>query len=644
VGDGMTVFLKEIGATGVSLDFGEDTSLKSRSDIQEALMAFMVIDRSPSSVTLDVSQNIIEAVVFLTNAFSSAGVSLKLSPTLERILSDEKREREILSRATASDLFELVQLPEQIPGFIAGVNLLSHQARGLKKALFIENLAEFSVQGSGKTLIALAAFRIWQHQGLLKKLLVIGPTSSRKPWEDEIRRWLGQTPVLRWSGSALQRTRLVPLYNKSEIILCSYDTAIRDSELLSILLKDHPTLLVLDESHYIKNFEGGARSEMAQQFSPLATRRMILTGTPAPHSLLDIWNQLAFLWPTQINNLLGSRPVFQIRVQQGVENPEVLGKRLQPFFHRTTQIELHLPEPRRFFIKLPDLNTPPEQARILRLLEARVMSEVRNWIETPTNKDLVLRWRKARITRLLQAASNPGLLSTTLPMIGEDVKDVEMGDLSDDISKFANCNILASKINWSVAKAKELANSGKKVVIWTWWVGNLHLMAKLLNSLNPLIVYGGIKAYQEDWDDAEEFSREKNISDFLTDPTRMILLANPAACAEAISLHRECHDAIYIDRTYNCGQFLQSMNRIHRVGLPEGAVTTYWIPYIDCAIERSVNQRLAKRQEVMYRLLNDPATVLGFDEDNETEIVDTEDEINTAFSSLISELGNGKLT
>ena len=40
----------------------------------------------------------------------------------------------------------------------------------------VENLAEFSVQGSGKTLIALAAFRIWQHQGLLKKMLrVIGP-------------------------------------------------------------------------------------------------------------------------------------------------------------------------------------------------------------------------------------------------------------------------------------------------------------------------------------------------------------------------------------------------------------------------------------------------------------------------------------
>ena len=86
------------------------------------------------------------------------------------------------------------------------------------------------------------------------------------------------------------------------------------------------------------------------------------------------------------------------------------------------------------------------------------------------------------------------------------------------------------------------------------------------------------------------------------------------------------------------------MNRIHRVGLPEGAVTTYWIPYLECAIERSVNQRLLKRQEVMYSLLNDPATILGFDEDNQTEISDTEDEINSAFSSLKSELGSGDLT
>ena len=45
----------------------------------------------------------------------------------------------------------------------------------------------------------------------------------------------------------------------------------------------------------------------------------------------------------------------------------------------------------------------------------------------------------------------------------------------------------------------------------------------------------------------------------------MVFVANPAAAAESISLHEVCDHAIYIDRTYNAGQFMQSRDRIHRL-------------------------------------------------------------------------------
>ena len=47
-----------------------------------------------------------------------------------------------------------------------------------------------------------------------------------------------------------------------------------------------------------------------------------------------------------------------------------------------------------------------------------------------------------------------------------------------------------------------------------------------------------------------------------------VLLANPQAMSEGISLHLECHDAIWLDRTYNAGQYLQGIDRIHRLGPP----------------------------------------------------------------------------
>jgi hypothetical protein len=43
--------------------------------------------------------------------------------------------------------------------------------------------------------------------------------------------------------------------------------------------------------------------------------------------------------------------------------------------------------------------------------------------------------------------------------------------------------------------------------------------------------------------------------------------ANLAAMAEGVSPRHTCHDAIYVDRTFNAGQYLQSLDRIHRLGL-----------------------------------------------------------------------------
>lgn len=48
-----------------------------------------------------------------------------------------------------------------------------------------------------------------------------------------------------------------------------------------------------------------------------------------------------------------------------------------------------------------------------------------------------------------------------------------------------------------------------------------------------------------------------------------MLVTNPASCSESISLHEGCHHAIYLDRTYDCAQFLQSIDRVHRLGLPQ---------------------------------------------------------------------------
>ena len=57
-----------------------------------------------------------------------------------------------------------------------------------------------------------------------------------------------------------------------------------------------------------------------------------------------------------------------------------------------------------------------------------------------------------------------------------------------------------------------------------------------------------------------------------------MLIANPAAVAESISLHKVCHNAIYLDMSFNASHYMQSKDRIHRVGLrPDDEINYYFL-------------------------------------------------------------------
>jgi hypothetical protein len=85
----------------------------------------------------------------------------------------------------------------------------------------------------------------------------------------------------------------------------------------------------------------------------------------------------------------------------------------------------------------------------------------------------------------------------------------------------------------------------------------------------------------------------------------MVLVANPAAAAEGISLHTVCHHALYLDRTFNAAHYLQSEDRIHRLGLPPHQRTS--IEIVECAgtLDQTVRERLSQKVGRMAEALND---------------------------------------
>jgi len=94
------------------------------------------------------------------------------------------------------------------------------------------------------------------------------------------------------------------------------------------------------------------------------------------------------------------------------------------------------------------------------------------------------------------------------------------------------------------------------------------------------------------------------------------LVANPAACGEGISLHTVCHNAIYLDRNYNAAQFLQSQDRIHRLGLAADVITDVEILIAPNTVDDSVQRRLDIKIANMARVLEDDSLMV------EPEVVD----------------------
>jgi SNF2 family DNA or RNA helicase len=88
-----------------------------------------------------------------------------------------------------------------------------------------------------------------------------------------------------------------------------------------------------------------------------------------------------------------------------------------------------------------------------------------------------------------------------------------------------------------------------------------------------------------------------------------VLLSNPSTLGEGVSLHHACHDAIYVDRDFAAGRFLQSIDRIHRLGLPLDTETTATVLVASNTIDEVVERRLAIKLRFLGTILDDPAVL-----------------------------------
>ncbi|MCX4468694.1 DEAD/DEAH box helicase [Streptomyces albidoflavus] len=473
-------------------------------------------------------------------------------------------------------------------------DLTSFQLRDAGRLLTLRHGANFSVPGAGKTRVALAVFQAERHAGRAQRLLVVCPKSAYESWQFENSAAYG-TEALRMVVADGH------VDSVADAILINYERLPGMANSLVGWLDNQPAVLVLDEAHRMKLGAAGAYGAACMVLGPHARRRMILTGTPAPNGARDLENLLGFVWPGHGRQI--------VRREVGGGDLAKASRVLRPLFTRTTKKELGL---------------PPVTSRVCRLKMPNLHGEIYSALigqmsaRAEASRDDLERLGRV-LMYLLMAATSPALLavgttkydplvyrvppldipeSAALTELMEDLPSYEMSPKFQEVLKIVDNN----------------AAQGRKTLVWSTFVRNLTTMEALLQRYSPAVVHGGTR------------DRVQQIEKFRRDPDCYVLLSNPATLGEGVSLHQTCHDAVYVDRDFAAGRYLQSLDRIHRLGLSQDTETNITVLVSEGTIDEAVDGRLADKLQFMGLVLDDPAVRELADLEEEPSVGETLDQ------------------
>ena len=485
------------------------------------------------------------------------------------------------------------------------------------------NSCNFSVPGSGKTMIAYALFSFLKslpHDDIkhVDNMLVIGPISSFASWEEEYMLNFGKLESIRLGGSkrVYNPKEYLQGFKIKELNLINYE-ALGLVLSLEMFLRRNRTLVVLDEAHYIKgrNLDTPAiRAEQVLRLGKLATVKLVMTGTPITNSYSDLINYLDFLWPDQPSIFkFKDRDLRKMYIEESKEMLQFVNEAMYPHFFRITRDQLGLKARPVYH----DVVIYPTQvhfeiySEVLRLIKSKIIGEA----------SIEKRLKDAVVIRLMQACYNPLLLKKSLSNYGFDFDSSIVEYSIDDLTDFSSERLQQSlsnfndntRLNELITLVNRLQRENKKIIIWAIFTDTIKGIEKALsNDYNVGLLFGDSNNEREDIID-----KFKNTSDL------NILIANPASVAESISLHKQCNTAIYYEYSYNATHWMQSKDRIYRYGLPEDVLKIdYFIFKTEKLIDNKIMDKLVLKEKLMEGVLFDKNEQLISNDDLIKEIMD----------------------
>ncbi|MFJ1959281.1 DEAD/DEAH box helicase [Streptomyces massasporeus] len=578
---------EQSSAPSLEIGFGDGVTrarLRAGADFESELRRLAL--RFQSSVQRSQGTLEVEIDDLLTNLVALATwpepKSVAWDPQLAALARDSAADAQTvakrLDRAAAPD--EEVD-PDEVgdllgTGWVA--DLTEFQRRDIAKLLSLRHGANFSVPGAGKTRVGLGVFQALRRSSGIERLLIVGPKSCYESWKYE-------------NQQCLTEPLSMEVFSKdadpaAEALIVNYERLRQDGVVneLGQWLAARPSMLLLDEAHRMKRGADGTDGAACLALGPRSRHRLILTGTPAPNGVKDLENLFGFVWPGH-----GRQKVIQAVAGGDLTQASQV---LRPLFTRTTKAELGLPPVSTYLTPVP---MPPLHQEVYEALVGRFSARAAG-----SESDFLALGKV--IVYMLMAATSPALLavgttrheplSYQVPPLSVP-EGTPLFELMRDLPSYE----MSPKYREVLAIVGQNAAQGRKTLVWSTFVRSLNTLERMLSEFSPALVYGAMP-------DAD---REAAIKRFRHDPDCMVLLSNPGTLGEGISLHHHCHDAIYVDRDFAAGRFLQSLDRIHRLGLSPEMETRVTVLASEGTIDEVVDQRLSDKLKFMGGILDDPA-------------------------------------
>ena len=164
--------------------------------------------------------------------------------------------------------------------------LWAHQARDVETYLQNDAVFNLSDPGTGKTRVCIEVIR-----RLKIPTLILAPKSILQcAWGDDIEKY---APEIRYSVATAEN-RAYAFMKPTLVKITNIDAAKWLGENPQYLKQFEGGFLIIDESTSLKNYKS-LRTRAVTKFAPMFKKKTLMSGTPNPQGVIDLWSQVFIL-------------------------------------------------------------------------------------------------------------------------------------------------------------------------------------------------------------------------------------------------------------------------------------------------------------------------------------------------------------